>query len=477
MARVIALIVALSATSWSLADSPNAPQPFDDHLNMLDQLGIKSLRPGANPNDPSIYDEANANRYADSLPHALVMNDGTPVTRSQQWPARRAELVELFEREIYGRIPPDVPKVTWEVTETTHGDSQGIPIVTKKLVGHVDNREHPQVSVNIEASITVPAGSDKPRPIMIEFGGFGRRFARPDVGPPPWHGEALRRGWAYGSINPISIQPDNNNFRAGIIGLTNKGQPRKPDDWGALRAWGWGVSRLIDFFAAHPELRIDPTKAGIVGVSRFGKAALVTQAFDPRVAVALVASSGEGGAKLHRHVFGERVENLTGGGYYWMAGNFLKYGAENADFGRKTPADLPVDAHELIAHCAPRPCFISTGSVSGGDPHWIDARGSFMAGVLAGPVFRLLGAKDFGTAGNYLTDAMPPVNTLIGGELAWRQHDGGHEVGPNWPSFFQWVARYIPAPPPPNRAVTGSTAGSSSESSQTGGNAENDIAR
>jgi hypothetical protein len=475
---VMALAVASSAALPLRAEQDNgAGPPFDDHRHMMDQLGITSLRPGANPSDPSTYDEANSNRYSDSMPDALMMNDGTPVSRPDQWPARRAEIAELFEREIYGRIPPNVPEVTWEVVETTPGESSGLQIVTKKLVGHVNNREHPEVTVDIQASITVPVEGGELRPIMIDFGGFGRRFRPPDDGRTPWTEQAIAHGWAYGSINPASIQPDNNNFRAGIIGLTNQGQPRKPDDWGALRAWGWGVSQLIDYFAAHPELKIDPTKVGIVGVSRYGKAALVTQAFDPRVAVALVASSGEGGSKLHRHVFGERVENLTGGSYYWMAGNFIKYGAEKAEFGSKTAADLPVDSHELIALCAPRPCFISTGSVTGGDPHWIDARGSFMAGVLATPVYELLGAQGFDTPGDYLTDPMPPVNTLIGGELAWRQHDGGHEAGPNWPSFFQWIAPYVTAPPPPKRAATRSAAGSSGDSPTSDADTESDLAR
>jgi hypothetical protein len=443
-------LFAVSTTAPSRAQSPNgAEPPFDDHQHMMDQLGIKSLRPGANPNDLGTYDEANANQFRDSMPDALAMKDGTRVTRPEQWPRRRAELVELFEREIYGRIPANVPEVKWEVIAETRGESRGISTIARELVGRVDDNGFHQVSVEIQAKFTVPADGDEPRPIMIEFGGFGQ-FARflARRGGTPWTDHAIQHGWAFGSINPGSIQPDNNDFRAGIIGLTNKGQPRKPDDWGALRAWGWGVSKLIDCFALHPEWKVDPAKVGIVGVSRYGKAALVTQAFDPRVAVALVASSGEGGAKLHRHIFGERVENLTGGGYYWMAGNFLKYGAEEATFGRTTPADLPVDSHELIALCAPRPCFISYGSVEGGDPHWVDARGSFMAGVLAGPVYRLLGAKDFGTAGDYLADPMPPVNALIGGQLAWRQHDGGHEVGPNWPVFFDWVRQYIPAPPP-----------------------------
>jgi hypothetical protein len=270
------------------------------------------------------------------------------------------------------------------------------------------------------------------------------------MGGTPWTTQAIQHGWGYGFINPSSIQADTGrgmSLRQGIIGLTYKGEPRKPDQWGALRAWGWGVSRLVDYFEANPDAKVDPKKVGIEGVSRYGKAAIVTQAFDERVAVAFVASSGEGGAKLHRHIFGESVENLTGSGeYHWMAGNFLKYGASDPCM---TAANLPVDSHELIALCAPRPCFISYGVIARGDPQWVDAHGSFMAGVLAGPVYKLLGKEDFGTPGDYLTAPMPVVDQLIGGELAWRQHSGGHESTPNWPSFFQWAGRYIKAPPLP----------------------------
>jgi hypothetical protein len=442
---VVSATVALPAFAQPAREAP----PFDDRQLMMEQLGIQAMRPGADANNPSTYDQAAANQFHDSMPEVLMMSDGTEVTRPEEWAARRAELVELFEREIYGRVPDDVPAVTWEVTATTAGESGGVPTVTRTLVGRVDNSGHPDVTVEIQASFTVPAAGDEARPIMLEFGGFGGRFGRPRAGT-PWSDQAISHGWAYGSINPGSIQPDNANFAVGVIGLANKGQPRKPEQWGALRAWAWGVSQLIDYFAAHPELKIDPAKVGIEGVSRYGKAALVTQAFDPRVAVAFVASSGEGGAKLHRHVFGERVENLTGGLSYWMAGNFLKYGAEQADFGRKTAADLPVDAHELIALCAPRPCFISYGTVEGGDPDWVDARGSYMAGMLASPVYELLGAKGLGASGDYRSAELPAVNTLVGGQLAWRQHSGGHEATPNWPAFFEWVGRYIEAPLLPN---------------------------
>jgi hypothetical protein len=203
-------------------------------------------------------------------------------------------------------------------------------------------------------------------------------------------------------------------------------------------------SRLVDYFELHPDLMVDATKVGIEGLSRYGKAAIVTEAFEPRIAVGLIGSSGQGGTKLHRHIFGEAVEILVGGGYYWMAGNYIKYGAAEP---LKTAADLPVDSHQLIALCAPRPCFISYGVVEKGDAKWVDVHGSFMAGVLTGPVYRLLGKKDFGTAGDYLTDPMPSVNQLIGSELAWRQHDGGHDVTPNWPAFFNWVGDYVSAAP------------------------------
>jgi hypothetical protein len=455
LALAIAALVVFAKRDCSFGDDikPNAAaaakvpsqESYDDHQNMMDQLGIKMLRPGANSKDQAIYDETTANRYKESLPDVLTMNDGTKVMQASQWPKRRAEILEDFAREVYGRIPNNVPKVAWEVTATTEAKSGDTPTVSKTLVGHVDNSANPQITVNIQASFTVPAGATQPVPLMLAFG-FGGRGFRPPAAGTPWTQQAVEHGWGYGTIIPVSIQPDNNQLRSGIIGLTNKGQPRKPDDWGALRAWGWGVSRLIDYFESHPDSKVDPTKIGIEGVSRYGKAALVTEAFDERIAVGLIASSGEGGAKLHRHIFGEAVENLSGGEYYWMAGNFMKYGAAEATFGAKTAADLPVDSHELIALCAPRPCFISHGIVERGDAKWIDAHGSFMAGVLAGPVYRLLGKQDFGTPGDYLTDPMPSVKTLIGGELAWRQHEGGHDVTPNWPAFFDWVGNYIKAP-------------------------------
>jgi hypothetical protein len=444
---VLVLIPALSAGQPVKGRLPDfIPAGYDDYQNMLDQLGIKKMRKGRDGKGKDTSDEATANPHKDTMPDLMTFKDGTKVKSADQWPKRRAEIIDDFEREVYGRIPKNVPKVTWKVTSTVEGESGGIETVTKTLVGTVDNSAFPKIKVEIQASFTVPKHAAGKVPLIIQFGGgFGGFGGK--IGPNSWQQQALNKGWGYGTINPNSIQGDNSRLREGVIGLTNKGEPRSPEDWGALRAWAWGVSCLIDYFEANPDSGVDATKVCITGVSRYGKAAIVAVAFDTRILAGFVASSGAGGVKLHRHIFGELLENVAGRGeYHWMAGNYLKYAADEGKFGKKTAADLPVDQHQLIALCAPRLCFISYGIPSKGDPNWVDARGSFMAGVLAGPAYRLLGKKDLGTPGDYLTDKMPAVNELIGGELAWRQHDGGHTNTPNFPTFFEWAGRYISSP-------------------------------
>ncbi|HEY2249412.1 MAG TPA: hypothetical protein VGH74_00080, partial [Planctomycetaceae bacterium] len=317
----------------------------------------------------------------------------------------------------------------------------------------VDNSACPSIEVKIPLTVTTPKDAKGPVPVLMMFsfsfgGPRGGRGGPPPGAPPrgfgppgPSRSEMLiKAGWGFALLPPNSVQADNGaGLTRGIIGLTNKSQPRKPDDWGSLRAWGWGASRALDYLETDPA--VDAKQVGIEGVSRFGKAALVTMAFDTRFAMVLVGSSGEGGAKLHRRNFGEAVENLTGSGeYHWMAGNFLKYGTAESKFGSMTAKDLPVDSHELIALCAPRLTFISYGIPAKGDAKWLDQQGSYMAAVAAGPVFRLLGAKDLGTSDDYLNEKMPAVNAgLLTGQLAWRQHDGGHTDGPNIEHFIKWA--------------------------------------
>lgn len=428
MSFLLAAVLGLGGEGVGAGQDP----AFNDYQNMLEQLGVKSVRRGPDPNAASTFDEAGANRIMHTLPELMAMKDGSRITTRGQWEARRKEVAADFEREVYGKIPEGVPGVVWSVASESEGTAAGVATVTRVLEGKVDNSAYPSVSVTIRASVTVPKERKGPVPTVILFG-FG--FGGPR-GENPWTDQAIAAGFGYAVIQPGSIQPDNNRFDTGIIGLTKKGRPRLPDEWGALRAWQWGTSRLIDAFESHADWGVDAKRVGIAGLSRYGKAAVVTQAFDQRVAFGFIGSSGQGGTKLHRHLFGEAVENLAGGLYYWMAGNYIKYGASEPEM---TAADLPVDSHQLVALCAPRPVFISHGVPEKGDANWIDARGSWMSAILAGQVYRLYGKEGFGDPAAFLTEAMPPVGTLVGKDLAWRQHEGGHDLTPNWPAFFEWA--------------------------------------
>ncbi len=469
LAALAGAALVLPAAHLPAADPPttgSTPAPLnwttqEDHRNMMQQLGITRLRPGPSgrpdATNSANYDPGKANPFPD-LPELLTLKNGQKVTTPEQWwKERRAEIVEDLEREVVGRVPKDVPGVTWTVVSTvTDGLVGSQPARGKQLVGHVDNARCPAISVDIRMTLVTPLAATHPVPVLMMFGGFGgtgmpRRVGTPAPtnrfpefgGPyadPPSTEQLLAAGWGYATINPGSIQADNGaGLTKGIIGLVNRGQARRPDDWGALRAWAWGAARGLDYLETDPA--VDATRVGIEGVSRFGKAALVTMAFEPRFAVALVGSSGEGGAKLHRRNFGEAVENLTGSGeYHWMAGNFLKYGAAEASFGSRNAGDLPVDAHMLIALCAPRPAFISYGIPEKGDALWLDQQGSYMATVAAGPAYRLLDAADLGVTEDYRTAQKPPVNSgLLDGDLAWRQHDGGHEDRTNMKHFIAWA--------------------------------------
>jgi hypothetical protein len=440
------LLVALAMVAGSLAPGADLAPPVkltaqEDHQRLMDLLHIRSLRQGANGSNPQApnyanYDESTANPYP-NLPDPLVLKNQKKVkTAKMWWNQRRPEIAEDFDREIYGRVPKVTPKVKWEVTSTTSETNGDVPVIIKKLVGHVDNSSYPLITVDIQLTLTTPAKATGPVPVIVEFGFGGFGPGRPVRAPPPlptgptWQQQVLARGWAYAILVPNSIQADNGaGLTQGIIGLVNQGQPRKVDDWGALRAWAWGASRALDYF--ETDKSVDARRAGIEGHSRYGKAALVTMAYDSRFAIAYISSSGEGGAKIHRRNWGELVENVAGTGeYHWMAGNFLKYA------GPLTWDDLPVDSHELVALCAPRPVFIGAGATQGDG--WVDAKGMFLAAAGAGPVYTLLGKKDLGTT------EFPPIETpLIDGDIAFRQHSGGHTPGPNWPVFLSFADRYF----------------------------------
>ena len=444
MKSTIGLFLWFVATGFMYAQNPKVSSAYtteQDHQNMLQQLGIKTLRPGPSGNEKASnhanYDESLANPCP-QLPDALTLKNGKKVTTAKQWwSKRRPEIVADFESEVYGKLPRSIPSVSWTCKAADTATVGGTPVMTKQLVGHVDNRSYPQIVVDINMVLVLPANAKGPIPVLIMFGWPSYPVTK---GNAISTDQLLASGWGYASIDPGSIQADNGaGLTKGIIGLVNKGEPRKPDDWGALRAWSWGAARALDYL--ETDSLVDAHKVGIEGVSRYGKAALVTLAFESRFAVGLIGSSGKGGATLERRVFGEAVESLAGSGeYHWMAGNYLKYAASEGKTGNKTGCNLPVDSHELIALCAPRLTFISYGVPEKGDAKWLDQQGSYMATIAAGSVFKLLGAKDLGVSNDYLTEKMPPVLMgLLDGQLAWRQHDGGHTDAPNFQFFIPWA--------------------------------------
>jgi hypothetical protein len=465
---------------------------------MMDQIGVTEVRPGASGNEAAPnhanYDESIANPYPE-LPDVLTLKNGKKVkSASAWWDQRRPEIVEDLEREVYGRLPANIPQVNWEVVMTEREFVGRTPVIARKLVGRVDNEGYPLIDVNISMSVVTPANATGPVPLLMMFGpatlpapvqpnredfeklnaafrklmgtdpeikelldkypAYGP-LVRPEgvsaygfytsvEGELPKSHQLIAAGWGYAMVEPASIQADNGaGLTRGIIGLINKGQPRKPDDWGSLRAWGWGASQGLTYL--EQDSTVDAKHIGIEGVSRYGKAALVTMAFDQRFAFGLIGSSGKGGTTLHRRNFGEAVENLTGAGeYHWMAGNYIKYGASAGKYGNMNAGKLPVDSHDLIALCAPRLVFISYGIPEQGDSKWLDHQGSYMAAVAAGPVYRLLGAKDLGVSDDYKTEKMPAVHLgMLDGHLAWRQHDGGHTDTPNIKQFVEWANKFI----------------------------------
>ena len=434
---IAVLFPGVSAAAATLSPAPVVLSDELDHQRTMELLKIVSLRrgPDGDPKSPNAanFDES---RVAEvKLPALLLMSNGQQVTSSKQWwKQRRPELVELFDREIYGRMPAHTPKVRWEIVSATNDMKGTMPVIVKKLVGHVDNSSYPHVVVDIDFTLVTPSDAANAVPVIIEFGFTG---FPPGATPEQqqqrtqWQQLVVAKGWGYGILIPTTVQADNGaGLTQGIIGLVNKGQPRQPADWGALRAWAWGASRALDYL--QTDKAVDAKRVGIEGLSRYGKAALVTMAYDDRFAIGFIGSSGAGGAKLWRRNFGEQLENVASSSeYHWMAGNFLKYA------GPLTVNDLPIDAHELIALAAPRPLFISVGSqaVEGG---WVDAKGMFLAAVAAGPAYQLLGRKPLPIT------VMPPMETpVLEGDIAFRQHSGGHTTGPNWPTFLEFADRYL----------------------------------
>jgi len=390
----------------------------------------------------SNYSEEKVAPY--TLPDPLVLQNGQPVTSAEiWWKQRRPEILRFYETEIYGRVPAGAPRVRWEVSEMDPQARDGAALM-KRVVGHVgDKPDGPRMNL----TVFLPAKTTGPVPTLLSISfGFGagrggKTAAKVPAdgkdskgrGPLPAFdaiGEVLGRGWGYASLAYTDIQPDRSNqWTQGVIGQTlREGQTQPdPDEWGTISAWAWGISRAIDYLEA--DKAVQPKQIAITGVSRLGKTVLWAAAQDERVAAVFSVVSGEMGAALIRRDWGETLDDMAQNFGYQFAGNFQKW------VGRWN--DLPVDQHMLIALCAPRPVYVNGGLTD----QWSDPKGEFLSMVAAGPVYRLLGKQDLGTAELPALDA-----PLTSGDLAFHYHSGGHMAVPaDWKAFLDFAERHFRA--------------------------------
>jgi (4-O-methyl)-D-glucuronate---lignin esterase len=445
--RVLLSAAALVAAAFGVTAQQPSSQPAPAPPGQTTPAPGRSTNLGADPNGNPLrlalktghvsnYDEAKVPAY--NLPDPLVMVDGKPVKDARTWQARRAEILRLYEAEIYGRIPATTPKVSWQVTETDPQAREGTA-VRKKIVGTMGTAaDAPKINLTLHT----PVNAKGPVPVilLVNFGG-GTPPPAPPVGAaagrgrgpgfptdPPVAADIIARGWGYATVGYQDIQPDRlNTWNEGVIGRTlTPGQTAPaPEEWGTIGAWSWGISRILDYF--ETDQAVNARQVAVHGHSRLGKTVLWASARDERIAAVFSSCSGEMGAALARRDWGETVDDMAQNFPWQFAGNFQKWA------GRWN--DMPVDAHMLIALSAPRPVFVTGGTTD----QWADPVGMFKAEVAAGPVYRLLGKKDLGTT------ELPGLDMpLTGGDLGWHYHTGGHTATPaDWTAFLQFLGKYF----------------------------------
>jgi hypothetical protein len=423
-AAVAALALATAAGS---AAQDSAPTAESVHAAERARFGFGELRRGADGDASSPYaansDEARIAAFG--LP-PLFASSNAP--SPEQWAARRLELVRLVEDNWVGRIPEIVAqfRVVWRKEPVAARPGAA----AEQWVGQViapDGRMGP----TIDATVTFPAKAER-APALIDYTYVWPGGRTPNFGgsaPPDSVKLALEHGFAHVAYRPQMLQADSGaQMQQGVIGLAR--WPRERYDWGALRAWAWGASQLREELARDP--RINGERISLQGHSRFGKGVLAAAAFDLAFADANVSSSGAGGAKLMRRDFGERWENMaSSGAFHWYTPNVMAYAR-----GDQTAANLPVDAHTLIALRAPRPLFVTSGVADRGDA-WVDPTGMWQATRAAQPAWAIFGSAT-------PTDAMPAPGSDPDAfyKLGWYQHTEGHVPWPGFAEFYEHEARF-----------------------------------
>ena len=399
------------------------------------------------------YTEAKVPDY--TLPDPLTLQNGKKVTDIQTWnEQRRPEIMRLFEENQFGRAVGDPRDVSFEVFD------KGTPVFGGKALRRQVTM-HFRRKLQVDLLIYLPANAKGPSPLLLNIGfmansqtvddpGIGRDTGlnRKKQQGPAGKGfsfpktnvmQFIERGYGFATVNYGDFEPDSRDgLTKGIRGLYLKaGQTQPaPDEWGAIAAWAWGLSRAVDYF--ETDTGIDAGRVAVTGVSRLGKTALWTAAADPRFAMAIPSCSGQGGAALSRRNYGETIKLITlpqRYGYQFCA-NYSKWGDD--------PDSAPMDAHMLIALMAPRPVLLQTGDTD----KWSDPMGEFLAAVAAEPVYKLFGKKGLGTG------RIPESGTPILNDIGYYMHKGGHGMNAedgtsDWNVYLDFMDRHLKPEPVP----------------------------
>ncbi|HEY3393683.1 MAG TPA: acetylxylan esterase [Lacipirellulaceae bacterium] len=367
--------------------------------------------------------EANVPPY--TLPDPFIASDGTRVTR-ETWPARRAEILELFKEHVYGRAPIERPEnISFKTLEEDARDLDGQ--ATRRLVEISFDTPHAG-RFRFPVQLYLPNRGARPLPavVLLQFEGLTDRLT-PLI---------IDRGYALAIVDRRALAADDKaTFRDGIINAFSGEEPLAGDAWRAIAAWAWGASRVMDYLETEPA--IDSKQIGVAGHSRMGKTALWAAANDERFAITLSNQSGCGGAALSRRVFGETVERINTVFPHWFCENFQRYN------GRES--ELPVDQHMLLALIAPRRVYVTSAD----EDLWADPRGEFLSCFHADPVYRLLGVPGLGETPLPFKEGqgdgspqMPPLGQPIhGGHIGYHVRPGAHAFTEyDWKRFLDFAS-------------------------------------
>jgi hypothetical protein len=397
---------------------------------------------------PVNYTEAKVGTY--TLPDPLRLMNGNPVSSAKVWfERRRPEIVKLFEENQYGRMPERPRDMSFDMFDRATPAFEGKAVRRQATIYFTKDKSGPCVDV----LLYLPANASGPVPVLLNVGFAANNLAVSDPGVKVgWNFDPIKKqrvpatpgkfnfggidvvsvidkGFGLATVNYGDIDPDSPaGLPFGVRNLYMKpGQTAPaPDEWGAISAWAWGLSRVLDFL--ETDKGVDEKRVALMGVSRLGKTVLWTAAHDTRFALVIASCSGEGGAALSRRNYGETIKHLVEPTRYpyQFCANYAKC-ADHVD-------QFPVDAHMLLALIAPRPMLLQTGDTD----RWSDPKGEFLAAIAATPVFKLLGREGIDSA------QMPPAGTPMLNTLGYFMHAGGHGSMPSdWVQFFKFMDMYL----------------------------------